>query len=153
MAALDYTSLTKTQKLAAFLIVIGPDAAAEVVKHFEEPQLELICRDLSDLKVVDAATQRAVMEEFAGVISAGADSLVGGADFVQATMEKAKGSQGASHFLGRGTRESDNIQQMDVRQILNLVKSEQPQTIAFILANLEVAKAAEVIKQLTPEQR
>ncbi len=159
MAALDYASLTKTQKLAAFLVVIGQEAAAEVVKHFEDPQLDLICRDLSDLNVVDAATQQAVMEEFADVVSAGASSLVGGADFLQATLEKAKGAEAASQILDRCAPNSrqgnsrENIQKMDVRQILNLVKTEQPQTMAFILANLEITKAAEVIKQLTPEQR
>lgn len=159
MAALDYSALTKTQKLAAFLIVIGPDAAAEVMKHFDNPQIELICRELASLDVLDEATQRAVMEEFAGVVSEGATSLLGGVDFAQATLEKAKGGSAATSILdriapaNRGVEGGEEIRQMEVRQIMNLIKTEQPQTIAFILSNLEAAKAAEVMKLLTPEQR
>ncbi len=159
MAALDYSALTKTQKLAAFMIVIGPDAAAEVMKHFENPQVELICRELAEINVLDEATQRAVMLEFAGIVFEGTTSLLGGVDFAQATLEKAKGGYAATNILeriapaSRGVEGGDEIRQMEVRQIMNLIKTEQPQTIAFILSNLEPAKAAQVMKQLTPEQR
>lgn len=159
MAALDYSALTKTQKLAAFMIVIGPDAAAEVMKHFDNPQVELICRELTSLNVVDENTQRAVMQEFAGVVFEGTTTILGGVDFAQATLEKARGGHAATNLLERiapahaGVEGSDEIRQMDVRQIMTLIKTEQPQTIAFILSNLEPAKAAEVMKLLTPEQR
>jgi flagellar motor switch protein FliG len=159
MAVLEYSALTKTQKLAAFLIVIGPDAAAEVMKHFENAQVELICRELAELNVLDEATQRAVMLEFAGIVFEGTTSLLGGVDFAQATLEKAKGGYAATHILdriapaSRGVEGGEEIRQMEVRQIMNLIKTEQPQTIAFILSNLEPAKAAEVMKLLTPEER
>jgi flagellar motor switch protein FliG len=159
MAALDYSALTKTQKLAAFLIVIGPDAAAEVMKHFENPQVELICRELAELNVVDEATQRAVMLEFAGIVFEGTTSLLGGMEFAQAALEKARGGYEATHILdritpaGQGVEGGEEIRQMEVRQIMNLIKTEQPQTIAFILSNLEPAKAADVMKLLTPEER
>lgn len=159
MALLEYSALTKTQKLAAFLIVIGPDAAAEVIKHFENPQVELICRELAELSVLDEATQRAVMLEFAGIVFEGTTSLLGGVEFAQAALEKAKGGYAATHILdriapaSRDVEGGEEIREMEVRQIMNLIKTEQPQTIAFILSNLEPAKAAEVMKLLTPEQR
>ncbi|HEY2801368.1 MAG TPA: flagellar motor switch protein FliG [Chthoniobacterales bacterium] len=158
MPALDYSALTKTQKIAAFLIVIGPDAAAEVMKHFENPEVEEICRELTNLNVLDGATQRAVLEEFAGVVAEGATALLGGTQFAQMTLEKARGGHAATDLLdriapGKCGEEGSDIQQMDVRQIADLIKNEQPQTIAFILANLDVPKAAELIKTLTPEQR
>ncbi|HEX4666342.1 MAG TPA: flagellar motor switch protein FliG [Chthoniobacterales bacterium] len=159
MAALDYNALTKTQKLAAFLIVIGPDAAAEVIKHFENPQVELICRELAELNVLDESTQRAVILEFAGIVFEGSSTLLGGMDFAQAALEKAKGAHAATHILdriapaSRGVEGGEEIRQMEVRQIMSLIKTEQPQTIAFIFSNLEPAKAAEVMKQLPAEQR
>ena len=39
------------------------------------------------------------------------------------------------------------------RQIFNLVKNEQPQTISFLLSYLDSAKSAEVFSLLPPEQR
>ena len=44
---IDYDKLTRIQKTAAFLITIGLDAAAEVMKHLENSQLELICREIT----------------------------------------------------------------------------------------------------------
>jgi flagellar motor switch protein FliG len=159
MAAIDYNALTKAQKIAAFLIVIGPDAAAEVIRHFENPELELICRELASIDVLDEATQQAVLQEFAGVVSNGATSLLGGLQFAQTALEKARGGYDAVTILervapeSRGSESGHEIRQLGLREIISLIKTEQPQTIAFILGNLEPAKAAEVIKLLAPEQR
>jgi flagellar motor switch protein FliG len=42
---------------------------------------------------------------------------------------------------------------MEGRQICNLIKNEQPQTIAFVLSYLETPKAAEILTMLSPELR
>ena len=40
--AIDYGKLTRMQKLALFLIVIGPEAAAEILRSFDDGQIELL---------------------------------------------------------------------------------------------------------------
>jgi len=86
-------------------------------------------------------------------------SVLGGTDFAQSALEKAKGDYTASMILNRVAPASrvveggEDIRQMDARQILNLVKSEQPQTIAFILSYLDIAKAAEIILLLPQDMR
>ena len=46
MADIDYTKLNRQQKLAVLLISIGPEAAAEVLKQFEDNEVELLARML-----------------------------------------------------------------------------------------------------------
>jgi flagellar motor switch protein FliG len=46
-----------------------------------------------------------------------------------------------------------DIGEMEGRQIYNLIKAEQPQTISFVLSYLEPAKAAEVFSLFSPELR
>jgi flagellar motor switch protein FliG len=46
-----------------------------------------------------------------------------------------------------------DISEMEGRQIFNLIKHEQPQTISFVLSYLEPAKSAEVFPLLSPELR
>jgi flagellar motor switch protein FliG len=156
---MDYAKLTKSQKIAAFLIVIGPDAAAEVMRHFDNAQLELICREMTDLQVIDGPIRQNLLDEFSGVVSTGVGAVLGGAEYAQVALEKAKGDYTASMILNRvapATRVvegGEDIRQMDARQILNLVKSEQPQTIAFIMSYLDIPKAAEIIHLLPPEMR
>jgi flagellar motor switch protein FliG len=156
--ALEYKSLNKIQKIAAFLIVIGPDAAAEVMKNFENTQLELICREMAGMPMIELSVQEELMKEFAGVVSQGLGSIAGGIDFAQVALERAKGDYAASAIMNRAapgsrTPAGEEIRQMDGRQLVNIVKSEQPQTIAFILSCMEPAKAAELVQMLPPELR
>jgi flagellar motor switch protein FliG len=156
---MDYATLTKSQKIAAFLIVIGPEAAAEVMRHFDNAQLELICREMTDLHVIEGSIRQNLLDEFSGVVSSGVGAVLGGAEYAQVALERAKGDYTASMILNRVAPASrmveggEDIRQMDARQIVNLVKSEQPQTIAFIMSYLEIPKAAEIILLLPPELR
>jgi len=79
--------------------------------------------------------------------------------YAQHTLEIAKGDYKASAIMGRVGPVSTSIDvikdisEMEGRQIFNLIKSEQPQTIAFVLSYLESPKAAEVFSLLTPDLR
>jgi len=156
---MDYAKFTKSQKIAAFLIVIGPEAAAEVMRQFDNTQLELICREMAELHIIDGGVRQNLLDEFSGVVAEGVGAVLGGAEYAQVALEKAKGDYAASMILNRvapATRTvegGEDIRQMDARQILNLMKAEQPQTIAFILSYLDIAKAAEIILLLAPEMR
>ena len=160
MTEIDYNSWTNTQKVAGFFIVIGPEAAAQMMKHFETAQIEAICREMASINVIDEVTQYKLLMEFAGVISAGLGNVFGGASYTQLALQKTGNSAHASEILNRifptksGAVEGGNeIQRMDAKQIVTLVKLEQPQTIAFVLSCVEPHRAAEVINQLSPELR
>lgn len=155
---IEYDKLTRIQKTAAFLITIGLDSAAEVMKHLENSQLELICREIATLQVIEPGVQKEIVKEFAGVISEGIGTALGGIGYAQAALDRAKGGFAASAILNRsspGPRSGvgEEIRQMEGRQVLNLVKAEQPQTVAFILSCMDIPKAAELLKMLGPEMR
>ena len=59
-----YDTITRTQKLATFLIVIGPEAAAQVLKEFEDDEIELICREMTSITVIEEIDQKRAIEEF-----------------------------------------------------------------------------------------
>lgn len=158
-AEIDYSKLSRQQKLAIFLIVIGPEAAAEVLKQFDDPQIELLCREMSVFPIVPQSVQAQVIEEFSTVVAHSAASTLGGLAYAQRILEIAKGDYKASAIIGRvGPVGSSvdvikEISEMEGRQIFNLVKNEQPQTISFVLSYLESAKSAEVFTLLGPEVR
>ena len=41
-----YSTLNRTQKLAAFLILLGPESAGELLRHFNSEQLESVAREM-----------------------------------------------------------------------------------------------------------
>jgi len=160
MSESEYAKLSRQQKLATFLIIIGPEAAAEVLRQFDDAEIELICREMSVIKVVPAEIQRLAMEEFSPLVAKSVGSALGGISYAQRTLEIAKGDYKASTIVGRigpvvGTSVEviKDISEMEGRQIFNLVKHEQPQTISFLLSYLDSAKSAEVFALLGPELR
>ena len=158
-ADFDYTKLSRQQKLAVFLVVIGPEAAAEVLRQFEDAEIEVLCREMSTLGIIPHAAQKLVLEEFSTVVASSASSVLGGLGYAQRTLEIAKGDYKASAIIGRvgpvGTSVDviKDISEMEGRQIFNLIKHEQPQTISFVLSYLDSAKSSEVFALLTPELR
>ncbi len=158
-AELDYTKLNRQQKLAVFLVVIGPEAAADVLRQFDDTEIEHLCREMSTLSIIPTAAAKLAMEEFSTVVAAGATSALGGLSYAQRTLEIAKGDYKASAIIGRvgpvGTSVEviRDISEMEGRQIFNLVKQEQPQTIAFLISYLDSDKSSEIFSLLSPELR
>ncbi len=159
MPDIDFTKLNRQQKLAVFLICIGPEAAAEVLKHFDDAEVELLCREMSTFPMIPESTQKQALDEFSSVIATSVGSALGGLPFAQRTLEIAKGDYKASSIIGRvgpvgnSVDVISDIAEMEGRQIFNLIKHEQPQTISFVLSYLEPAKAAEVFALLSPDLR
>jgi flagellar motor switch protein FliG len=159
MPDIDYSKLNRQQKLAIFLIVIGPEAAAEMLRQFDDNDIEVLCREMSSYSMVSENVQKQALEEFAGIVATSVTSSLGGMSYAQRALSIAKGDYRASSILGRvgpvGTSVEvvQDISEMEGRQIYNLIKSEQPQTISFVLSYLDNAKAAEVFTLLSPELR
>ena len=159
MTEAEYAKLTRQQKLAVFLIVIGPESAAEVLRNFDDADIELLCREMSTFTFIPAEIQKLAFEEFSGLIAKSMGSALGGMGYAQRTLAIAKGDYKASAIMGRvgpvGTSVEviKDIAEMEGRQIFNLVKHEQPQTSSFLLSYLDSAKSAEVFSLLGPDLR
>ncbi len=160
MTDLDYGKFSRQQKLAIFLIIIGPEAAADVLRQFDDAEIELICREMSTFTIIPNEVQKLSLEEFSGLVAKGIGCTLGGLGYAQRTLEIAKGDYKASTIIGRvgpvvGTSVEviKDIAEMEGRQIFNLVKHEQPQTISFLLSYLDSVKSAEVFSLLGPDLR
>ncbi len=152
----NYASLNRTQKLAAFLILLGPDSAGELLRHFNGEQLEAVAREMVAIPYVDPEMREAILEEFSSVVFSGIQAALGGTYFTQHSLEVAKGDYHADKLMSRVAPSShldEGIAEMDGRQVFNLLRAEQMQTIAFILSFMEPKKAGDVIRLLSPEQR
>ena len=152
-------ALSRIQKLAALLVMLGPESAAAILKHFQPREIEAISREMARSALISTAQQDDVLREFSEVALAASTGVSAGVDVTRVTLEKAIGSFKASDVLGRvaPTRPSDGamhaIAEMDPRHIFNLLRDEQPQTIAFVISHLTPEKAAQLLALLRPEQR
>jgi flagellar motor switch protein FliG len=158
-AASETSALNKTQKLAALLVMLGPESASVMLKRFEPREVEAIAREMTRSTLISRQQQDEILQEFSEVALAASTGVSAGLDFARSTLEKALGSFKASDVLGRvvTTRASTGamqaIAEMDPRHILNLIREEQPQTVAFVISHLAPEKAAQLLGMLRPEQR
>src|SRR5437667_460403 len=68
--------MTKVQKLAALLIMLGPESAAQMLRTFDQPELEAISLEMSRLTVVSQELQQEILCEFADVAVQAVERIV-----------------------------------------------------------------------------
>lgn len=155
----EFASLPRLRKLAIFLVVIGPEAASEVLRRLDDSTVESVSREITTVGIVPEDLQQQVLDEFAGVVRKASASVLGGGGYAQKLLSLAKGEFKASSIMSRigpvGTSIDvvNDIADMDARQIYNLIKTEQPQTIAFILSYLSQEKSAAIVSMMGPDIR
>ncbi|HWD93806.1 MAG TPA: flagellar motor switch protein FliG [Verrucomicrobiae bacterium] len=157
--AVENGELNKTQKLAALLVMLGPDSAGQILKQFQPREIESISREMARFNLISRDQQQDILADFSEVAVAASTSISAGVDVTRSTLEKAIGSFKASDVLGRvaptrpQTGAMQDIAEMDPRHIFNLIRDEQVQTIAFVVSFLSPEKAGQVLGLLRLDQR
>lgn len=157
--AAENGALTKVQKLAALLVMLGPENASQILKQFQPREIEAITREMARFHLISREQQQEILREFTDVALAASTSVCAGVEVARTTLEKALGSFKASDVLGRVVSQRapvgamQAIADMDPRHIVNLIREEQSQAIAFVVSHLSPEKAAQVLTLLSADQR
>lgn len=155
----DFAKMTKVQKLAALLILLGPESASHILRHLDEHELESVTAEMSKLQFISLELQREILHEFSEVAVEASTGILGGVDVTKAALEKSVGMFRAASIIGRvapmrtPVAAMQQITEMEPRQIFNLIKQEQPQTIALVVSYLSPEKASHLIPMLRTEVR
>lgn len=158
-AAAEVAKLTKLQKLAALLVTLGTDSAAQLLRRMDDHEIEAVTAEMTKLPMLNQEMQSEILHEFTDVVVQASTSLRGGVEYTQTALEKALGLFKASNVMSRVAPQRPSvgaIQQivdLEARQIFNLIKQEQPQTIALITSYLPPEKASQLLMMLRQELR
>lgn len=148
----QYKNLSRIRRLAIFFTVIGPENSAEVLRSFDDSDIETIAREMVELELIDDHLQQQVLDEFSNLLLESATSVKGGFDVALKTMETVRGPNRARSFASKMGVASDvpsdlgDFAEMGAQQMWNLIKTEQTQTIAFLLSAIDSNKAAEILE-------
>jgi len=151
--------LSRLQRFAAFLVIIGEDCAARIMRSLDSRELENIAAEMAKLPMLSHAQQKEILQEFSALAINASTAVRGSMDFTQATLEKSVGLFRASDILGRiaPSRVPESLMKqifdMEARPVANILKNEQPQTIALVTSYLSPDKTAEILKCLPNELR
>ena len=155
----EFSKLTKLQKLGGLLIMLGAESAAQILKNLDEQELDAVSAEMAKMPMLNHEIQMEILYEFNDVAVMASTSLRGGVDYTQSALEKALGLFKASNIIARvaparaPVAAMQQIVDLEARQIFNLIKHEQPQTVALIMSYLTPDKAAQILSMLRAEQR
>lgn len=158
-ATAEISRMTKMQKLASLLIILGPGTAAGILKNLDEHELDAVTAEMAKITMISSEMQTEILREFTEVAVQASTALRGGMEFTQASLEKALGPFKASSIISRVVPQRapvgamQQILELDARQIFNLIKTEQAQTIALICSYLPTERASELMGLLRNDLR
>ena len=146
--------LSPVQKLAALMILLGEDAAGNILKTFDKNERELVCSEMANLPMLGLDQQQKILREFTEMAVEANSSLEGSEEYTKKVLERAVGMFEAEEIISRVSMSRTSVpamQQiidMDSLGITNLIKDEQPQTVALVVSYLPPAKASDVLLRL-----
>lgn len=148
------TQLSGSKKAAIIMILLGDEASAGVFRHLEEDEIQEISKEISRLGDVTPEIADEVFEEFHRLSMAQAFLARGGPDYAKKLLNKAFGSEASKliEVLNASLQTSmaglDHLQKADPVQLSRFMQSEQPQTIALVLAHLSNTQASALLSSL-----
>ncbi len=145
------------EKSAMLLLSLGPDAAAEVLKHLGPREVQKLGHAMAGIKAVPREKAEQLIEEVAAHAAKGA-ALSADEEMIRSMLTKALGDDKAANLIGRILQGSDtagieSLKWMDAPTVADLIKNEHPQIIATILVHLEYDHAGEILKLFSERLR
>jgi flagellar motor switch protein FliG len=159
IAADQVTKMTRHQKLATLLVILGPESAAQMLKNLDEHELEIVSMEMSKLTLVTQELRQEILREFSEMALQAGTAILGGVSYTKGVLEKSIGLFRASDIIGRVSPapvpvgSMRQIVEMDVRQLFNLLKEEQPQTVALVASYLTAERSSTLLLMFSDAQR
>jgi flagellar motor switch protein FliG len=138
------------QKVAIFLLQIGQERAAKVLRTMRESEVAEIMAEIARLRNVDSGTADDVLDEFRDLAESKITLTSGGLELARTILEESVGEQKANEILDRVTAglvelPFEFLRKADPRQVLSFIQDEHPQTIALVMAHMPPEQAAMVM--------
>jgi flagellar motor switch protein FliG len=152
--------MTGAQKAAVLLVMLGDQASAEIVRHLDEDDIQVVSREIARLKKISTDQAEHVLEEFYQLTAARAYVVKGGIEYARSMLINAFGPETAKRLLdrllkalGHDIPNFDALQKADPQQLAKFLHSEHPQTVALVLAHMNPSQAAALLAALPQSQR
>jgi flagellar motor switch protein FliG len=147
-----YTA-TGTEKAAQFLMVMGEERAAEVLKRLSSDEVQKIGLEMTQMNGMNTEQVNYVLTDFLsecevkGSINIVADEYTKNV-LVQALGEEAAESILERIMLGGNTKGLDSLRWMEPQLIAGIIQNEHPQIQAIVVSYLQPEQAKDVLHYL-----
>lgn len=149
----EASGLDNTERAAVFLLAVGQDRAAEILRHMGPKEVQIVGSTMASLGSITSDTVNSVLEQFVGTIRNQTALGIDSDEYIRNVLTDALGSDKAGSvidriLLGRNSKGIEQLKWMDSRSIADMIRLEHPQIISIIVSLLDSDQAAEVLSCL-----
>jgi flagellar motor switch protein FliG len=140
--------LTGVERVAAFLSIIGEDAATQIFRHLDPLELARVVPMMAKVKLSPDEAKHVVKDFYDKAETA---MLAVDEEYIKKILTKAFGEDQAKKLMEKiesGASAFDILRWLDSGAVAAMLAREHPQTIAIVLAHLDPTQAAEVLAKL-----
>lgn len=154
LALPDARPLTGRQKLAIVFMTVGPEVTAKLGGRLTPEELEQVSLEIAQTDRVTPEVAEGVLAEWLEATLGVASLATGGLEFARDVLERAYGKARADQMLKRIQNQlSDTVgmprlRKLDPQQLATTLRGEHPQTAALVLAHLEPAHTAAILREV-----
>ena len=144
------SKISGVDRAAIFLLSLGEESAAEVLKHMGPKEVQKVGAAMAALTNVTREQLEQVMQEFSEEVASQTALGIGSEEYIRKVMIDALGEDKANNMidrilLGRNTKGLEQLKWMDARAVAEIIRLEHPQIMAIVLSYLDPDHAAEVL--------
>ncbi len=144
------------RKAAQFLIILGKQDAARVMKHLNTEEIEGLVREIARIRAVDPREARKLLEEFGYLVKSKDLVAQGGLEKAREMLIAAFGTEKGEAAFEKlrckpRFRPFSFLEDMDFEQVFLLLKDESVPVISAIISCVDPALAARIVVKLPAE--
>ncbi|MCG5514210.1 flagellar motor switch protein FliG [Ectothiorhodospira shaposhnikovii] len=147
------SKLSGPDRAAVFLMSLGEESAAQVLKHMGPKEVQRIGTAMASLSNVSKKEVGEVLDDFIAVVEEQTALGMGSDEYIRSVLTSALGKDKADGvidriLLGRNSKGLESLKWMDPRAVAEVIRLEHPQIIAIVLSYLDPDHAAAVLSFL-----
>lgn len=152
-------SMDGIKKSAILLISLGSEISSKVMKLLPESVIRKVSYEIANIESVSSEMRDEILNEFLETSIAQKYVLDGGFDYAKNLLNQSLGPQRAKEVIDvlsqiqLRERPFNIARKADTQQLINLLLSEHPQTIALIMCYVQPDKAATILSNFPPQMQ
>ncbi len=144
---------TGAERAAVFLMSLGEDIAAEVLRHMGPKEVQRLGTAMANLSNISKTEVSVVLDDFIQTVQEQTALGVGSDEYIRKVLTSALGEDKAGGLinrilLGRNSKGLEALKWMEPRAVAEVIRLEHPQIVAIVLSYLDPDHAAEVLSFL-----
>lgn len=145
--------LSGPEKAAVLLLSLGNDFASNVMQNLRDQEIKTLSDHMSRVENIPGELSEEVIKEFCKMSSLQSGLSQINKNDVREMLTRAVGEKRAESIAVGLDSKTQIFQNIDPEALINLLKTEHPQTIALILAHLSPDQSAEVLRKINDDLR